>query len=194
MIPSRLVFNEHAGDYDVWFDEHNSIYQAQLRILRGAVPDFQRGLEVGVGSGRFAVPLGIHCGIDPSHNLALMAKHRDIEVALGEAEHLPYPAGSFDYVLMMTVICFLNNVPRAFKETYRVLGQGGTFVTGFIEAGGEIFQKYRHEPVKGRFLRFATFRTCDEVFGFFKDAGFEKVSVLQRVRGFCVMRGRKTVI
>ena len=55
MIPSRLVFDEHAGDYDTWFDEHNHVYQAQLRILRKAVPGFQRGLEVGVGSGRFAV-------------------------------------------------------------------------------------------------------------------------------------------
>ena len=60
MIPSRIVFNEHAGDYDAWFDEHNSLCLTQLRILRGAVPDFQHELEVGVGSGRFAVPLGIH--------------------------------------------------------------------------------------------------------------------------------------
>jgi SAM-dependent methyltransferase len=193
MIPARLVFDEHAGDYDTWFDEHHSVYQAQQRMLRGAVPDFQRGLEVGVGSGRFAAPLGIHSGIDPSAMLARMAKHRGVEVALGEAEHLPYRTGSFDFVLMMTVICFLDEIQRAFHEVHRVLDHGGTLVTGFIEAGGEIFQKYRHEPIKGRFLRFATFRTCDEVFGFFKDAGFEDVSVLQRVRGFCVMSGRKIV-
>jgi ubiquinone/menaquinone biosynthesis C-methylase UbiE len=122
-----------------------------------------------------------------------MAKHRDIEVARGEAEHLPYHAGSFDFVLMMTVICFLDDIPRGFQETYRVLGHGGTFVAGFIEAGGEIFQKYLHEPIKGRFLRFATFRTCDEVSGFFKDAGFGDISVLQRKQGFCVMSGRKIV-
>ena len=115
MIPSRLVFEEHAGDYDTWFDEHNHVYQAQLRILRRAVPDFQRGLEVGVGSGRFAVPLGIHHGIDPSQNLAMMAKHRGVEVARGEAEHLPYRAGSFDFVLMMTVICFLDDYPAGFS-------------------------------------------------------------------------------
>ena len=60
MIPSRIVFNEHAGDYDTWFDDHNSVYQAQLLILRGVVPYFRHGLEVGVGSGRYAVPLGIH--------------------------------------------------------------------------------------------------------------------------------------
>jgi SAM-dependent methyltransferase len=193
MIPSRIVFNEHAGDYDAWFDDHNSVYLTQLRILRGAVPDSQRGLEVGVGSGRFAVPLGIKCGIDPSQNLTRMAKRRGVEVALGEVEHLPYRTGSFDVVLMMTVICFLDEIQRAFHEVHRVLDHGGILVIGFIEAGGEIFQKYQHEPIKGRFLRFATFRTCDEVFGFFKDAGFEEVSVLQRVRGFCVMSGRKTV-
>jgi hypothetical protein len=59
MIPSRRVFEDHAGDYDRWFDEHNDTYQAQLRMLRKALPDDGRGLEVGVGSGRFAVPLGI---------------------------------------------------------------------------------------------------------------------------------------
>jgi ubiquinone/menaquinone biosynthesis C-methylase UbiE len=193
MIPSRIVFNEHAGDYDTWFDDHNSVYQAQLWILRGVVPDFRRGLEVGVGSGRFAAPLGIHSGIDPSAMLAMMAKHRGVEITLGEAEHLPYRAGSFDFVLMMTVICFLEDIQRAFHEVHRVLEHRGTLLTGFIEAGGEIFQKYRHQPIKGQFLQFATFRTIDEVYGFFKDAEFEDVSVLQRVRGFCAMSGRKTV-
>ena len=87
MMPARLVFEEHAGDYDAWFDEHNSVYQAQLRILRETVPDFQRGLEVGVGSGRFAAPLGIKFGIDPSQKLTVMAKHRGVEVNRGVAEH-----------------------------------------------------------------------------------------------------------
>ena len=183
MIPARLVFEEHAGDYDTWFDEHNSVYQAQLRILRGAILDFRLGLEVGVGSGRFAVPLGVQCGIDPSQNLVRMAKQRGVEVALGEAEHLPYRTGSFDIVIMMTVICFLDDIPGAFHEAYRVLASDRTLVAGFIEADGEIFQEYQHEQVKGRFLRFATFRTLDEIYGFFRQAGFEEISVLQKSTG-----------
>ena len=78
--------------------------------------EFPTGLEVGVGSGRFAVPLGIHWGIDPSQRLAVMAKNRGIEVIRGEAEHLPYRAGSFDLVLMMTVICFLDDIQRPFMR------------------------------------------------------------------------------
>jgi len=191
MIPSRRVFEDHAGDYDRWFDEHNDTYQEQLRMLRKALPDDGRGLEVGVGSGRFAVPLGIDYGIDPSRELLKMAKSRGIEVVLGEGEHLPYRAGSFDHVLMMTVICFLDDAGAVFRETLRVLKPEGILVVGFIEAGGEIALQYRNENVKGRFLRFARFRTFDEVIHFFGDAGLTGVTVNRRARGFCVVSGRR---
>jgi SAM-dependent methyltransferase len=191
MIPSRRVFKDYAGDYDRWFSEHSDAYQAELRMLRDAIPDRGHGLEVGVGSGRFAVPLSIHCGIDPSRELILMAKRRGIEVVQGEGEHLPYRADSFDYVLMMTVICFLEDVIAVFHEVNRVLIPGGILVVGFIVEGGEIQRIYQHESIKGRFLRFAKFRTVAEVDGFFRDAGFAQVSVIERTRGFCVMNGQR---
>ncbi len=65
------------------------------------------GLKWWVGSGRFAAPFGICCGIDPSRETHTDSKERGIEAVIGEGEHLPYRPGSFDYVLMMTVICFL---------------------------------------------------------------------------------------
>ena len=105
---------------------------------------------MGVGSGRFAVPFGIRYGIDPSRELVRMAKNRGIEVVLGEGEHLPYRAGSFDYVLMMTVICFLDDVIAVFHEVNRVLRPGGMLVVGFIEEGGEIQRMYQHVSIKGR--------------------------------------------
>ena len=191
MIPSRRVFEDHAGDYDRWFDEHGAVYDAQVRMLQDAVPRTGCGLEMGVGSGRFAVPLGIMYGIDPSRELLKMAKGRGIEVMIGEGEHLPYRASVFDYVLIMTVICFLDDTRAVFHEVYRVLRPGGILVVGFIEEGGEIQRKYQHKSTKERFLRFAKFRTVDEVDRFFKDAGFAQVSVIERTRGFCIMNGQK---
>jgi ubiquinone/menaquinone biosynthesis C-methylase UbiE len=186
-----MVFDKHAADYDQWFDDHDDVYQAQLRMLRAAVPDCGRRLEVGIGSGRFAVPLGIRCGVDPSRELIRLAKDRDIEVVLGEGEHLPYRERSFDFVLMMTVICYLDDPLGVFREVCRVLVTGGNLVVGFIEKDGEIATKFRHEKTKGRFLQFARFRTADEVIRFYRDAGFSEISVIRRVRGFCVMNGRK---
>jgi ubiquinone/menaquinone biosynthesis C-methylase UbiE len=191
MIPSRRVFDEYANDYDTWFDEHDDVFQAQQRMLRAAIPNQGQGLEVGVGSGRFAVPSGTRYGIDPSRELIRIAKRRSIEVVRGEGEHLPYRTSSFDYVLMMTVICFLDDVTAVFREVNRVLQPGGILIIGFIEKDGEIYRIYQGETKKGRFLRVARFRTAEEVDEFFRDAGFAQVSVIKRSRGFCVMNGRK---
>ena len=191
MIPARRVFDEFSSNYDRWFDDHGDIWQAQVRLLRDAVPQTGRGLEVGVGSGRFAVPLGIRYGIDPSIKLIEMARTRGIEVVLGEGEHLPYRAGTFNHVLMMTVICFLEKPSLVLHETFRVLVKGGELILGFIEKDGEIAIQYRQEKIKGRFLRFARFLTADEVARFIEDAGFSGVSVIIRTRGFCVMKGYK---
>jgi SAM-dependent methyltransferase len=191
MIPSRRVFRDYAIAYDQWFDEHGDVYTAQRRMLRAALPYHGCGLEVGVGSGRFAVPFGIACGIDPSCGLIQLARERGIEAVVGEGEHLPYRTGSFDYVLLMTVICFLDDVAAVLKEGERVLRPGGMLITGFIEKDGEIHREYLHESTKGRFLRHAKFRSAGEVAGFFNDAGFTRVSVIERTRGFCIMSGQK---
>ena len=66
MIPLRRVFEDLAGEYDRWFDEHGDVYHAQVKMLRGAVPDHGCGLELG---GRVRTVCrylsGIHCGIHP---------------------------------------------------------------------------------------------------------------------------------
>lgn len=190
MIPLHRVFDDHAGDYDRWFNEHGAVYDAQVRMLRDAVPRSGSGLEVGVGSGGFAVPLGIGYGIDPSRELLKMAKSRGIEVVLGEGEHLSYRTGSIGYVLMMTVICFVDDRGALFREAGRVLVPGGILIIGFIERGGEIEKMYRNEKTKGRFLRHARFWTADEVTRLLEEAGFTGITVHQRSRGFCVMKGR----
>jgi len=108
MISSCRFFDEFAGDYDRWFEMHGDVYKEQVRMMREAVPYNGRGLEVGVGSGRFAVPFGIRYGIDSSRKLIGMAKTRGVAVVQGEGEHLPYLPETFDYVLMMIVICFFG--------------------------------------------------------------------------------------
>ncbi|MCX6696251.1 MAG: class I SAM-dependent methyltransferase [Methanoregula sp.] len=193
MTAKRCVFEDFAADYDCWFDDHPDVYHAQLRLLGRAVPSQGLGLEVGVGSGRFATPLGICYGIDPSLPLAETAKSRGVEVVIGVGEHLPYRSGSFDYAVMMTVICFLDDMARVLREVFRVLTPSGIIVLGFIERDGEIFRHYSSEPEKGRFLRHARFYSTDEVIQELRDAGVSRVEVAARERGFCILTGKKKI-
>jgi SAM-dependent methyltransferase len=174
--------------YDRWFDENGCVYAAQFRLLRDAVPATGLGLEVGTGSGRFASAFSIRHGIDPSRPLLLMAKARGLAVIQGEGEHLPYRAGTFDCVLMMTVICFLENPLPVLQECRRVLGDCGTLVLGFIEREGEVAGRCRQEGTKGRFLRSARFYTTGEVKRVVTDAGFIGIRVIGRSNGICVLK------
>ncbi len=98
---------------------------------RSFPPRTPRTVEVGVGSGRFAVSLGIPVGIEPSVALGQMARRRGIEVIRGVGESLPLKDGSCSSVLMVTVICFFDDPARAFAEAYRVLVPGVVLVAGF---------------------------------------------------------------
>jgi len=68
------VFDEHALEYDRWFDRQPDIYQAEVRALQTFVPPVGIGIEVGVGTGRFALPLGINLGVEPSTQMARLAR------------------------------------------------------------------------------------------------------------------------
>ncbi len=191
MNQSNTIFEELAAEYDRWFDDHPEVYHAQVSLLRSALPRSGRGLEVGVGSGRFADLLGIGSGIDPAREMLRMAHNRGTGVVQGKGEVLPYLSDSFDYVLMMTVICFVQDPILILSEILRVLKPGGALVTGFIEKGGEIALQYSQEKTKGRFLQYARFLTADEVADFFVRAGYCEISVALRSRGFCVLKGSR---
>jgi SAM-dependent methyltransferase len=85
-----------------------------------------------------------------------------------------------DYVLMMTVICYVDDTGALFREAGRVLVPCGILIIGFIERGGEIEKMYRNEKTKGRFLRYARFWTADEVTRLLEDAGFTSKSFRDR--------------
>jgi len=185
------VFEEYADDYDRWFDDHHDEYLAELARIRRVLPlPDSRAIEVGVGSGRFAGPLGIGLGIEPSRALGRMARQRGIEIVRGRAEALPFKDRSCSSVLMVTVICYLDNPAKAIQEMQRVLLPQGTLAIGFIEREGRIARRYLEEKGKHRFLSRARFSSRDEVLGYLSDTGFRLLHVESQA-GFCVIASQK---
>ena len=59
-------FDRQAIEYDRWYDENLFAYRSEVQALRAAIPKGKQGVEIGVGTGRFASALGIRIGIEPS--------------------------------------------------------------------------------------------------------------------------------
>ncbi|WP_322520891.1 class I SAM-dependent methyltransferase [Guyparkeria halophila] len=166
------AFEAHHRRYEDWFERHEAAYVSELLALRAFVPREGDGLEIGVGSGRFAGPLGVQVGVDPSPAMLHYAAKRGIEVVEGVGEALPFAADRFDHVLLVTTICFLDSPATMVAEARRVLRPGGRLVIGFIDRDsplGQVYATHRHESV---FYLEASFHSAEEVAAMLDDGGF----------------------
>ena len=84
------IFEKNAAEYDLWFEENEAAYKSEILALRDLIPAKGVGLEIGVGTGRFAGPLGIRIGVEPAKAMADRARRRGIEVH--EARAKPFPS------------------------------------------------------------------------------------------------------
>lgn len=171
-MPRTKPFDEHSEDYEQWFEDNRYAYLSELAALKLALPDPGQGLEVGTGTGRFAEPLGIRIGVEPSEKMAEIARSRGLEVVKGVAESLPFKDESFDSVLMVTTICFVDDLERSFREAWRVLKRKGAIVIGFVDVESALGREYKRRAKSSRFYAEATFRTYREVLAHLTETGF----------------------
>jgi SAM-dependent methyltransferase len=174
-------FEAHRNRYEQWFEDNRFAYEAEIEAVRLLLPKGGEGLEVGVGTGRFAVPLGISIGLEPSPAMAEIARAKSINVVEGVAETLPFSAEEFDFILMVTTICFLDDIDAAFKEAWRVLKPGGHVVIGFVDRESPLGQKYETARSENIFYREATFYSVPEVLAHLEKAGFGEFAFAQTI-------------
>ena len=165
-------FEHHWKEYEQWFVQNRWTYFSELEALKSLLPAKGKGLEIGVGSGLFAQPLGIKIGLEPSPKMAQLARRRGIEVVEGIAENLPFENETFDFALMVTTICFLDDVEKAFNEVKRILRPEGHFLVGFVDKESSIGQQYEKFKEQNVFYRLATFYSVPDVLRFLHKAEF----------------------
>jgi SAM-dependent methyltransferase len=165
-------FEAHHRRYEAWFDRHAAAYVSELLALRPFVPLEGRGLEIGVGSGRFAAPLGVQVGVDPSPAMLAYTAARGVEAFVAAAAQLPFADGSFDFAMVVTTLCFVDSPERMLSETRRVLKPDGRLVIGFIDRASDMGRDYESRKAESVFYRDATFRSADEVAGLLEGGGF----------------------
>lgn len=165
-------FEAHHERYEQWFEAHWAAYVSELLALRALVPWEGHGLEIGVGTGRFAGPLGVRVGLDPADAMLPRAAARGIETVKGIAEALPFPDGSFDYALVVTTICFVDSPIEMIAEARRVLRPSGKLVIGFIDRQSGLGQTYFEHQSESVFYREAVFYSAADVGDLLEAGGF----------------------
>ncbi len=145
---SQYVSFDRAADY---YDEtrgfppgveHEAV---ALFVEAGHLTPHSRVLEIGVGTGRIALPLApkvaTYIGLDIS--LAMMQrlrqKHGGERIALieGNAAHLPFATHSVDAVIAVHVFHLIQNFMDVLEEIRRILRPGGMLLHGWNDRGTE---------------------------------------------------------
>jgi ubiquinone/menaquinone biosynthesis C-methylase UbiE len=141
MPSDSIPFDRAAGFYDETrgFPPGEERAAAGLFVAAGDLGARSRVLEVGVGTGRIALPLadrvGVMIGVDLSAPMLarLHAKRRDepLHPLRGDATRLPFAAATFDAVIAVHVFHLIPGWQRALREVARVLRPGGCLLSGF---------------------------------------------------------------
>jgi SAM-dependent methyltransferase len=170
--PGVEPFVRHHRRYDEWFARHEAAYLSELLAVRALLPWRGRGLEIGIGTARFAAPLGVEFGIDPAPEMLAYARSRGVRVAAATAEALPFAAAAFDYALVVTTICFVDDAAAMLREAARVLRPDGWLVIGLIDRKSPLGRDYLAQQSENVFYREAKFFSVAEVSVLLTQAGF----------------------
>ena len=165
-------FEANTERYEQWFERHDAAYRSELVALRQIAPSSRLELEIGVGTGRFAEPLGIAVGLDPSPRMLASARTRGVNAVRGVAEALPFRDGVFDLVLIVTTICFVDDAHAMLREARRVLSADGSLIVGFIDRESRLGRYYQTHQDENVFYRDAVFFSAAEVEALLAETGF----------------------
>lgn len=171
------VFDRYAEKYDKWFDLNPFVFKSELIALKKVLPKDGIGTEIGVGTGRFASSLNIKIGIDPSLSMLSIAKERGISVVRALSEDLPFSDSSIDFLLMNTVLCYVNDPTRSIKEAKRVLKLHGRLIIGMIDGDSFLGRLYRSKD--SVFYKDATFYPVSDILSWLKALSFGDIKIFQ---------------
>ncbi len=175
------VFDKYFERYDAWFETNKFVYESELVAVKKMLPKNKNGVEIGVGTGRFAHALGIKVGIEPAKRMSNIARKRGILVTEETAEQMHFKNSEFDFALMVTTVCFLDDVVTAFKEARRILKPGGFLIIGLVDKKSSLGRFYFKNRRHSHFYRNATFYSVDEIIKYLEKAGFRDFKFVQTI-------------
>jgi ubiquinone/menaquinone biosynthesis C-methylase UbiE len=172
------VFDKEWQKYDEWYDQNPAIFQSELKAISKLIPSGD-GLEIGVGTGRFASYFRLPFGVDPAFSALRLCTKRNIRVIQGIGEELPFKDYTFHFVLIAATLCFVKTPSLVLEETHRVLKNEGTLILAILNKSSAWGRFLQQKASKSLFLKNAQFYKSGEIFPFLQKANFRVASTVQ---------------
>jgi ubiquinone/menaquinone biosynthesis C-methylase UbiE len=175
------IFDVLTDQYDAWYDSEDGrpLYKSELKCLRPMVESSPGPiLEIGVGTGRFAMHFSEVTGIDPSPNALGMARKRGVKTVAGYGENLPFEDESFGCILIIVTLCFVDRPLDVLREAKRVLRKDGSVIIGLVPRDSVWGAFYEEKKRAGHpFYRNARFYTLKDVEDMLRTTGLKIVKI-----------------
>ena len=140
------------------------ILEREAEYINRELRDSKSILDVGCGIGQFEQKLSNLniTGLDTSTEMLEEAKRRSHNnFVLDNAEHLDFVDGSFEAVLYVTSLEFLDNYQRAIQEAWRVTKPDGRLLAMILNPSSEYFNEQIQR--EGSYFSKAKHNDLDEI-------------------------------
>lgn len=128
------AFDEHASAYDSWFFDNQNLLTSELKLVAHFLDKHSEILSIGCGSGLFesllAKDYDIHIkyGIEPSKDMAEIAKKRGLQVDISPAETCDIEPNKFDTIMFNGSVSYINDLDICIKKAFDALKTGGKLI------------------------------------------------------------------
>lgn len=206
---AQRVLDQRAMESVRFFDSIAEDWEKMKRDIIGdsginrkileAVPECGTVVDLGCGTGDLLAPLKERSqrviGVEKSSRMLETARSRfagdgkNVELRIGELEHLPVRDGEADAAVINMVLHHLAEPQKAFKEVHRLLKKGNIFVVVDLL---QHQQEFMRERFSDRWLGFS----IEEIRTWLESCGFvvEKTEIFdlkKNLKGFIIQSVKK---
>ncbi len=193
MAKEGSAFETSAEDFDSWFNRNQAIFESELLAQQQFIADPEHTVSIGCGSGIFDERLGIKSGVEPSEDMAKLARKRGMKIKIGTAEAIPYEDETVQTVLLGTILSYVKDRKKAINEAYRILEHNGHIVVSFLAREGAYSMLYDLASLRGeydpdtapkapyplKFLKGTHWCSVSEIRQLLQEAGFVDLKYVQ---------------
>ena len=184
------LFDKWPEAYDRWFTTPiGSLvkkYETQLILDQLKPKPGEIILDAGCGTGVFTIDILLSgsqvVGLDISLPMLIRAvkklKGLPFQMILADILNLPFPGNSFDKVISVTALEFIEDAKGAVEELFRVTQKGGSIVVATLNSLSPWASRRRAKAEKGHTIfEKAIFRSPDELLHLVPFKGVAKTAI-----------------